>query len=275
MSKLTGTGDIVIGTPTAGRGEAALDDLIGMFVNTLALRTEVESSAGFVDLLAQVRDRDLGRLATPTCRSSVSSTRWVYAVPRRTRLSCRCCSRSRNMAPRSLQLPGLEVFVVEGNFDQAKFDLQLSGGEVFDEHGRSGGIRPLLTYATDLFDEESVAKFAKRYLRVVDTVTTNPGVVIRDIDILDDEERASLTPQRKLTAADLPELLAAASAVRPDEVALTHGDATVTFGALNDKLVSVAKAMGATLKPEAQVSVALPAWSRESFRPWRPTDMPH
>ncbi|MGW0028168.1 amino acid adenylation domain-containing protein, partial [Rhodococcus sp. NPDC003383] len=257
LSKLTGTGDIVIGTPTAGRGEAALDDLIGMFVNTLALRTEVESSAGFVDLLAQVRDRDLGAFGN----ADVPFERVVDALGRRRTAAyspvVQVLFAFQNMAPRSLQLPGLEVSVVEGNFDQAKFDLQLSGGEMFDEHGRRGGIRLLFTYATDLFDEESVARFAKRYLRVVDAVTDNPGVVIREIDILDDEERASLTPQRKLTAADLPELVAAAAAARPDEIALTHGDATVTFGALNDKLVSVAKAMGATLKPEAQVSVAL------------------
>ncbi|MGV9747955.1 non-ribosomal peptide synthase/polyketide synthase [Rhodococcus zopfii] len=257
LSKLTGTGDIVIGTPTAGRGEAALDDLIGMFVNTLALRTEVESSAEFVDLLAQVRDRDLGAFGN----ADVPFERVVDALGRRRTTAyspvVQVLFAFQNTAPRSLQLPGLEVSLVEGNFDQAKFDLQLSGGEVFDEHGRTGGIRLLFTYATDLFDEASVAKFAQRYLRVVDAVTDNPGVVVRDIDILDEEERASLTPQRKPTAADLPELAAAAAAVRPDEVALTHGDATVTFGALNDKLVSVAKAMGATLKPEAQVSVAL------------------
>nr|WP_245687999.1 non-ribosomal peptide synthetase [Rhodococcus phenolicus] len=257
LSKLTGTGDIVIGTPTAGRGEAALDDMIGMFVNTLALRTEVESSAGFVELLAQVRDRDLGAFGN----ADVPFERVVDALGRRRTAAyspvVQVLFAFQNMAPRSLQLPGLEVSLVEGNFDQAKFDLQLSGGEVFDEHGRSGGIRLLFTYATDLFDEASVARFAQRYLRVVDAVTDNPGVVVRDIDILDEEERASLRPQRKATAADLPELVSAAAAVRPDEVALTHGDTAVSFGALNDKLVSVAKAMGATLKPEAQVSVAL------------------
>ncbi|MGW5338681.1 non-ribosomal peptide synthase/polyketide synthase [Rhodococcus pyridinivorans] len=257
LSKLTGTNDIVIGTPTAGRGEAALDDLIGMFVNTLPLRTEIESSAEFVELLSQVRDRDIEAFGN----ADVPFERVVDALGRRRTAAysplVQVLFAFQNMAPRSLQLPGLEVSLVEGNFDQAKFDLQLSGGEVFDENGRSGGIRLLFTYATDLFDEETVARFAARYLRVVDAVIGNPGVVVRDIDILDEEERANLTPQRKATAADLPELVAAAAAVRPDETALTHGDATVTFGALNDKLASVAKSMGATLKPEAQVSVAL------------------
>ncbi|MEE2032334.1 non-ribosomal peptide synthase/polyketide synthase [Rhodococcus chondri] len=257
LSKLTGTSDIVIGTPTAGRGEAALDDLIGMFVNTLALRTQIESSADFVELLSQVRERDIEAFGN----ADVPFERVVDTLGRRRTAAyspvVQVLFAFQNMAPRSLQLPGLEVSLAEGNFDQAKFDLQLSGGEVFDDQGRRGGIRLLFTYATDLFDEESVARFAQRYLRVVEAVTANPAVVVRDIDILGAEERASLAPKRKMTAADLPELIASAAQVRPGEPALTHNGTTVTFGALHDKLASVAKAMGATLKPDAQVSVAL------------------
>ncbi len=56
---MSGTPDVAIGTPVAGRGEAALDDLIGMFVNTLVLRTEIDGGQSFADLLAQVRSTDL------------------------------------------------------------------------------------------------------------------------------------------------------------------------------------------------------------------------
>ena len=60
LARLSGTDDIAIGTPIAGRGERELDDLIGMFVNTLVLRTEVDGGESFADLLAQVRETDLG-----------------------------------------------------------------------------------------------------------------------------------------------------------------------------------------------------------------------
>src|SRR3546814_3694839 len=59
LSRLSGTSDIAIGTPVAGRGEQALDDLIGMFVNTLVLRTEVDPGESFTALLSKVRDTDL------------------------------------------------------------------------------------------------------------------------------------------------------------------------------------------------------------------------
>ncbi|NUS91953.1 MAG: AMP-binding protein, partial [Nocardia sp.] len=59
LSRLSGESDIVVGTPVAGRGERALDDVIGMFVNTLALRTPIDSGAGFADLLESVRASDV------------------------------------------------------------------------------------------------------------------------------------------------------------------------------------------------------------------------
>ncbi|AQA24428.1 hxxPF-repeated domain protein [Rhodococcus sp. MTM3W5.2] len=60
LSRLSGTSDIAVGTPVAGRGEAELDDLVGMFVNTLVLRTSVEGAESSTELLARVRESDLG-----------------------------------------------------------------------------------------------------------------------------------------------------------------------------------------------------------------------
>ncbi|TQC38379.1 non-ribosomal peptide synthetase, partial [Rhodococcus sp. WS4] len=59
LARLSGTGDIAVGTPVAGRGEEALDDLIGMFVNTLVLRTEVDPGVSFTELLGRTRELDV------------------------------------------------------------------------------------------------------------------------------------------------------------------------------------------------------------------------
>src|SRR5690606_24142709 len=63
LARVTGTSDIVIGTPVAGRGERELDDLVGMFVNTLVLRTEVEATVPLSDVLGHVRETDLSAIA--------------------------------------------------------------------------------------------------------------------------------------------------------------------------------------------------------------------
>ncbi|WP_280785253.1 condensation domain-containing protein, partial [Rhodococcus opacus] len=59
LARTSGTADIAIGTPVAGRGDPALDDLVGMFVNTLALRTPVDAASSFTQLLTTVRETDL------------------------------------------------------------------------------------------------------------------------------------------------------------------------------------------------------------------------
>ncbi|NED68018.1 hypothetical protein G3I15_44505, partial [Streptomyces sp. SID10244] len=63
LARLSGTTDIAVSTPIAGRGDAAFDGLVGMFVNTLVLRTEVDSSTTFTELLDAVRRTDLDAYA--------------------------------------------------------------------------------------------------------------------------------------------------------------------------------------------------------------------
>ncbi|WP_234293439.1 condensation domain-containing protein, partial [Nocardia jinanensis] len=63
LSRLSGSDDITIGTPVAGRGERALDDLIGMFVNTLVFRTELDRGESFAELLSRQRETDIAAFA--------------------------------------------------------------------------------------------------------------------------------------------------------------------------------------------------------------------
>ena len=64
LARLGDTDDIAVGTPIAGRGERALDDLVGMFVNTLVLRTRsIAARRSFADLLGRGPGVDLGAFA--------------------------------------------------------------------------------------------------------------------------------------------------------------------------------------------------------------------
>jgi amino acid adenylation domain-containing protein len=256
LAKLSSSTDIAMGTPVAGRGEQVLDDLVGMFVNTVVLRTEVSSGMSFGDLLTQARTKDLAAFA----HADVPFERLVDAVGRERSTAYsplfQVLFAFQNMSARSLQLPGLEVAVLESDFELAKFDLQLTGSEQFDELGRLVGLRMQFTYATDLFLPETIRLFAGRFVRVLEAVV-DPDVLVRNIDIRTDEERSRLAPKPALTVRDLPALVAAAAAVAPDEIALSHDGKDVTYGEFGTKLTAVTKAMGATLKPEALVTVSL------------------
>ncbi|MFZ2528973.1 MAG: amino acid adenylation domain-containing protein [Rhodococcus sp. (in: high G+C Gram-positive bacteria)] len=257
LAKLSSSTDITIGTPIAGRGERALDDMIGMFVNTLVLRAEVEPTATFAELVQRVRETDLGAFGN----ADVPFERVVDALGRKRSPAysplVQVLFTFQNMTPSTLQLPSLEVSVVDEGLGQAKFDLQLTAAEQIGTDGTIDGMRLLFTYATDLFDEATMRRFADGFGRVVDAVVADPQILVRTIDIVGSEERARMMPQRTYTAADLHELTAAAAETAPDEVAVVHGGVTVTVGQLATALATTAETMGKVLGPDAQVSVTL------------------
>ncbi|MFI1920288.1 amino acid adenylation domain-containing protein [Nocardia sp. NPDC020380] len=279
LAKLSGQRDISIGVPVAGRGERALDDLVGMFVNTVVLRTLVDGKLSFQDLLRQVRDRDL----TAFAHADVPFEQVVDAVSAATG---RARSSSvtplfqvmfafQNISAGAVTLPGMTVEPLDADLGEAKFDLQLTVVEKRDEAGRPAGLNLRFGYATDIFGADTVRLLAQRLLLVVDAVLADPAAPVRAIDIRTTAERNNratagrpessagksnnVVPQSNTIEqqADLPTLIATAAALAPEAVALTHGDHTVTYRALADKIGASARAMGAAAKPEALVNVAL------------------
>ncbi|MEV5839551.1 amino acid adenylation domain-containing protein, partial [Nocardia sp. NPDC052112] len=189
LARASGTSDIVIGTPAAGRGEAALDDLIGMFVNTLVLRTDVAGSASFADLLAQARETDLQAFA----HSDLPFERLVEILnPARSQARnplFQVMLAFQNVKQANLELPGLSVNGIDYDARLAKFDLQLTMQET-QEAGQAAGMSAEISYALDLFDEDTVAAFARRLDRILAAIIADPTVPVGDIVLLDDQETA-------------------------------------------------------------------------------------
>ncbi|MSX08659.1 MAG: amino acid adenylation domain-containing protein, partial [Actinobacteria bacterium] len=237
LSRLSNSSDISIGTPTAGRGEQQLDELVGMFVNTLVLRTRLEQSGTFVDLLQQAKDKDLAAFG----HADVPFERLVDALGR-ARSSAytplfQAMLTFQNHVTGTFELPGLQVQALPAGQDQAKFDLQLTAVESFDDTGALRDIEATFTYATAIFDEASVVTFADRLLRILNAVVSDPEVVLRSIDILSDEEKAEFAPRTKpKTVDDLPELLARAASIAPEEIAFEHQATTLSFSVIDNKL---------------------------------------
>ncbi|MFD6158646.1 non-ribosomal peptide synthase/polyketide synthase [Nocardia sp. NPDC060256] len=252
LAKLAGTNDITIGIPVAGRGARELDDMIGMFVNTVVLRTDVDPRAAFHDLLCRARERDLAALS----HADVPFEQVVEAVgrPRSGAYSplFQVLFTFQNMPNGTVALPGLDVEALDLSLDEAKFDLQLTAVERFGTDRARTGLNMRFGYATDIFDAVTVRSFAARLLRVLAAVAADPATAIRSIDIRSESERQPLP-----APADLPSLIAAAARAVPDAIAFTHGDRTISYRELDAKLTVVARAMGAAAKPEALINVSL------------------
>ncbi|WP_067461823.1 non-ribosomal peptide synthetase [Nocardia amamiensis] len=261
LARLGGTDDVLIGTPVAGRGEEALDQLVGMFVNTLALRTPVDPGVGFAAFLDTVRSTDLDAFAN----ADVPFERLVQVLdpPRSTAHHplFQVSLSLQNFVEPVLELPGLRFEVEDFDRDASQFDLTLDLRERFSESVPEG-IDGVLTYATDLFDEATMAAFAARWRRVLATVLARPDVRIADIDILDDAERAMLVPVRGPETAGtttLPRMLAATAQQYPERPAIVAGGYTTTYREIDahaNRLARILLESGAG--PETVVALGLP-----------------
>ncbi|MBH0778022.1 amino acid adenylation domain-containing protein [Nocardia bovistercoris] len=247
LARLANAADITIGTPYAGRGEPELDDLVGMFVNTLALRTRLRADMSFTELLEQVRETDLAAFG----HADVPFERLVQELnPVRSRAHhplFQVMLAFQNLARTELELPGLALSGVDAETGTSLFDLQVTVSDTYDETGAPAGITGVLTYATDLFDASTVTTFVDRLRRMLDALVSDPSRPVYEVDLLDADEREAVLTRWNSTDRDLPahETLASAfvraAREHADRPALISGDRTVTYAEFAARVFRLAR----------------------------------
>ncbi len=233
LHRYTDQEDIAVGSPVAGRTRGEIEELIGVFANTLVLRTDVSGDPTFLELLGRVRDVALG------------AYRW-QALPFDKLVEALDPERGRERTPllqvvfalqnapaSPLALPGLTVRPLETKSGPAKFDLTVSLTEA------EGGLRGEVEYDPDLFDDATAARMVGHFRTVLEGVVADPGVRVSCVPVLGDAERQRLLVEWNATAAaypgdaSLPELFEAQAARQPEAVAVVAGDERVSYGDLN------------------------------------------
>ncbi|MFD3745106.1 amino acid adenylation domain-containing protein [Nocardia sp. NPDC058633] len=275
LGRLSASDDVVIGTPVAGRGEPGLDDLVGMFVNTLALRTRVDPSEPFAELLMRTRETDL--LAFE--HADVPFERVVEELnPERSAARhplFQVALAFQNVSTLDVVLPDVRVGRADVDTGAIQFDLQLVLADSSGNAAAAQGMSGMMTYARDLFDESTAAAIVRRLVRVLEAVADNPSVVVGDIDWLEADERSALTSRvgaRTSAALEplglLPEVFTSAVRANGDGIAVVAGDDTLSYTRLDERSSRLARVLirrGAG--PENPVLVAA-ARSTESVVAW-------
>ncbi|MEU1430625.1 amino acid adenylation domain-containing protein [Nocardia sp. NPDC005746] len=275
LARQSGGSDIVIGTAVAGRGERVLDGLVGMFVNTLTLRTAVDPAASFDDLVAAARETDLSAFA----HADLPYERVAEAVAPGAGPLLQVVLALQNNEVAELELPGLIVSGVDADLTAAKFDLQI-GVEAHPPaaDGTPGDLAVVFSYATDLFDESTIEALGARLLRVLAAVAADSHMPVGDIDLLDSAERSRVqaapapVPVVTTTAhgAALPQSLSVTVEDDPDGPALVHGDESVTYQDLDARSSRLARVLigrgcgpgtGVGLRLDRGVDLAVATWA--------------
>ncbi|MFI7453013.1 amino acid adenylation domain-containing protein [Nonomuraea sp. NPDC049714] len=256
--------DLSIGTSVGGRPDPVLDDLVGVFLNTLVLRTDMSGDPTVSDLLARIRTTDLAAYAhqdTPFERL----VEWLN--PQRSpsyNPLFQVMLELHHGAEPTPELPGVRSAAYPLTYAAAKVDLSFTLRETYSHDGAPAGLEFGLEYATDLFDRAMAERLSEWFRRVLEQIAADPSRPVGDIALLSEEERHQILQEWNATELEIPdttlsELFEEQVAQRPDAVAIVDTDGTeITYDTLNKQANQLAWHLRATgVTTETFVAVCL------------------
>jgi len=215
----------------ANRPDRQLEDLIGFFVNSLALRIRVDAASTFRDLLQRVRrttldayqhqdvpfERLVQELSVERSRSVTPIVQVVFAL--------------QNTPGGRQTLDGLQIEPIAAEETAVRFDLEVHAVET------GGGLQLSWVYNRDRFDRWRIEQMARHYIALLDAAAARPDAPLRALDVLTPDERRHLLrdlagPSVQPPSETVAELFHAQAARRPDAPALVFEGETVTYAEL-------------------------------------------
>jgi amino acid adenylation domain-containing protein/non-ribosomal peptide synthase protein (TIGR01720 family) len=231
LSRYSGEQDVAVGTVTSGRGRPELDTLIGLFINTLVVRSHVDESATFAEFLAQLRSTVLDAFDN----QDVPFQRVVDVLrPDRDPSRPPLVQVMVNLTDMGElpSFPGLEVSDLKPPILVSKMDL------TFDFFVEGESLTCLLEYSVDLFDQSTIERMSRHVLTLLDSVADRRDQPMHALRMLTEAERHELTSAWQGAEVEsgpvrcVHELFDERAARCPDEIAVSCGDDRLTFAGL-------------------------------------------
>ena len=259
LSKYTSQNDIVIGTPIVGRELPALYNILGMFVNTLALRNKVDSNSTFNNFVNAIKNNCLDafkhqsypfdmlvkdlNIKRDTSRNPLFDVMFVY---------------QNNGYPEiNFKDVKAEYFIPDNNI--SKFDLSL---EIIP---RDNECSLRFEYCTKLFDKEFIERMSIHYINILNAILENNEIKIADIDMLSEQERNQILYEFNDTKIDYPKdktiisLFEEQVEKTPNNIAVVFENQKLTYRELNERANQLSNLLLLNgIKPGSTVSILLP-----------------
>ncbi|MEG3833750.1 amino acid adenylation domain-containing protein [Microcoleus sp. Z1_C3] len=254
--RYTGQEDILVGSPIANRNRREIEEVIGLFANTLVFRTNLSSNPTFKELLGRMREVALGAYN----HQDLPFEKLVEIIHHERDLShnplFQVLFSLRNVRTPQIKLPGLTLSSLEIERKTARFDLALDLEEGLE------GINATLEYSQDLFDASTARRIAGHFLTLLESIAANPEQRISHLPILTKPEQQQLLFEWNNTQSNFPqdkcihELFEAQTERTPDAIAVVFENEHLTYRELNEKannLASYLQKIG--VKPEVLVGI--------------------
>ena len=256
LARLSRQRDVLVGTTVANRSEPELEALVGPFVNTVVLRGDLDGEPSFLDLLARTRERalDVYEHQELPFERLVEELRPARDVSRTPLFQALVMLQDAAAPP---AFGGLETEALDLEPASAQVDLSLY------LRRRSGTLEGRLEYNSDIFDRETVARWAGHLSTLLEAATAHPERRLSDLPLMTEAERQALLTRWNATERAVPErgvheLFEEQAARRPDALAVSAGEEQVSYEELDrcaNRLAHALRERG--VGPDVLVAIAL------------------
>ncbi|WDV47159.1 amino acid adenylation domain-containing protein [Clostridiaceae bacterium M8S5] len=238
LYKYTNNQDVIIGTPISGRGKDNLDNMLGMFVNTLAMRNFPSGDKTFVDFLLEVRKNALSdfenqdfqfdelieklKLKRDLSRNPLFDVMFVL----------------QNMKQRDFQLENVDIRPYKTSNKSSKFDILLNAVE--DDNR----IQCMLEFRTDIFKRDTMYRLIVHFKNLIRDVVHNPNKKLKDIKLINQQEFEIIhgfNTRSEVSLKCIHEIFESQVESKEKEVAVVDNNSQITYGKLNSKANSLAR----------------------------------
>ena len=256
LARLSNQEEVVIGSPVAGRNRAEIEPLIGFFVNTLALRLDLQNEP----TVAQLLERTKAQVLAAQRHQDLPFDQVVEAVKPPRSLAhtpvFQVMLDWHNTPESDLRMEGVRVSPVDSPLSTAQFDLTLSLTQA------QAGISGVLNYATALFDRDTVQRYLGYWMCVLQALVSEDNPSITRVSLLPQAERQRVLYEWNETAEAYPrelcvhQLFEAQVARTPDATAVVYEEQRLSYRELNaraNQLAHYLRELG--VMPDARVAL--------------------
>jgi amino acid adenylation domain-containing protein len=259
LHRYTGSDNLLLGTPVANRNRGETEPLVGPFVNTVVLRTDLSGDPTFRQLLERVRQTRLGAFAHQevSLEALIEELKPARDTSRQPFFQAAFYYQNVTIIPERFSRHRLQVLPVHNG--TAMFDLRL-----VLEDGPFGGLWGWVEYNTDLFEDAHIRQLVGHFLTVLEAAAASPTTPISQLPLLPPAERQRIVADWNQTDGDypendcLPDAFARRATEAPAAPALVIRGKTVTYGELNDRVNRMAHFLRSRgVKPRDLIGICL------------------